>query len=666
MTPSPILDYDAAKRKLEQEKLQLEIHQLARPWFLKPEYLSSVITLMLGFGTLIVASGTGLFDVNSKLLEIRKHDLTDEVKNFESRKQSLEKQSKDLGQEKDRLIAENRNLKEIQDRLDGQVRSAAIERDQMAAEAEVNRLVATLGSSSERERALWELYRGSKEVRSAVVTRILSAESSAELLSYRIEEVAYAASGLHSKDILTLQKEIEAACTRDLDSDRAREVACAAALASFGPSPVAAQFMVDHARNADVLEWLPLIPDGLEPPQARRILQVQIPLIVAQIEQEQSDSRMFRGIVGFSWNHEDESVRRLFQAMRAVLKLPNANVAPPAILIQYLPALAPQLAGQEARDLVSPYILANPLMDYWYDWPRDWLEPVKRTWPREMIEEVRVNRSANFTALCWYLMQWDLSSTDLRGIAAEMLSARERLAGRDASDASYAGLWDALAILTDSSRRAASAALFERLLSTRNGANVFPVPLLRAIAETHFIEPDYLSILPRLTFSQPGAYSEEKLYKALFAAFARRFPEQAMQFAIASMRTAPNPDRFRIAAEALGEANPEIAPVAAVTAVRQLRQLQPLFAVCSAFLPLVTTETVTDIMQVLRWPTCSGRDRRNLAAKIAIVKGRDFAQFRHGTAVVYWIKFAVWAESQGYADIVSQPQPRPVTATAAN
>jgi hypothetical protein len=45
-------------------------------------------------------------------------------------------------------------------------------------------------------------------------------------------------------------------------------------------------------------------------------------------------------------------------------------------------------------------------------------------------------------------------------------------------------------------------------------------------------------------------------------------------------------------------------------------------------------------------------------AILRFVKGRDFAQFRHGMNVVNWPRFAARAESQGYAKTVSPPQPR--------
>jgi hypothetical protein len=108
--PPPLAPFvaDAARRELEQEKLRLEIAALKRRW--RPEYVSPLVALAIGAGTLTIAWTSGLFDVNSKLLEIRRHDLAAEVEKFQTQKDKLQREDEQLRTSSGQLTRENQKL----------------------------------------------------------------------------------------------------------------------------------------------------------------------------------------------------------------------------------------------------------------------------------------------------------------------------------------------------------------------------------------------------------------------------------------------------------------------------------------------------------------------------------------------------------------------------
>lgn len=106
-SPPPV-DVDATKRELEQEKLRLEVAALKRRW--RPEYVSPIVALLIGTGTLLTAYLNGVFDVNSKLLEIRRHDLAGDVEKFQTQKERLQQEDDQLRESSKRLTVENQRL----------------------------------------------------------------------------------------------------------------------------------------------------------------------------------------------------------------------------------------------------------------------------------------------------------------------------------------------------------------------------------------------------------------------------------------------------------------------------------------------------------------------------------------------------------------------------
>lgn len=92
MINSEPLNSDAEKTKLEQEKLRLEIAGLQAPWWKKPDYLSVIVPIILGFLALVGAWGSGWFDQ-------KREQLMRELQRLRSEIQALKTQKASLGEE---------------------------------------------------------------------------------------------------------------------------------------------------------------------------------------------------------------------------------------------------------------------------------------------------------------------------------------------------------------------------------------------------------------------------------------------------------------------------------------------------------------------------------------------------------------------------------------
>lgn len=75
---------DASLRYLNEEKLRLEVKNLARPWW--KTQLSAVVTLIIGLASAFVACNQGVFDAERSRLEAEKSLLSLEVKEFQIQK----------------------------------------------------------------------------------------------------------------------------------------------------------------------------------------------------------------------------------------------------------------------------------------------------------------------------------------------------------------------------------------------------------------------------------------------------------------------------------------------------------------------------------------------------------------------------------------------------
>jgi hypothetical protein len=106
-----------AKLGLELDKLRLEIAALQRRWYQRSEYLSPLVTVVVAACTLFIAWHANLFDVNSKLLEIKKHDLTSDIIAFEQTKATLIATNKQLRNTNERLASTNTQLEHANNKL---------------------------------------------------------------------------------------------------------------------------------------------------------------------------------------------------------------------------------------------------------------------------------------------------------------------------------------------------------------------------------------------------------------------------------------------------------------------------------------------------------------------------------------------------------------------
>jgi hypothetical protein len=79
---------------------------------------------------------------------------------------------------------------------------------------------------------------------------------------------------------------------------------------------------------------------------------------------------------------------------------------------------------------------------------------------------------------------------------------------------------------------------------------------------------------------------------------------------------------------------------------------------CSAFLPLLGTEDLDRVVEILKWPTCTVDDRNRLIERIGQIEGQDFeneiaSQVDASFVADTW-SFANWARSKGF-DISTPP-----------
>ena len=77
------------KADLEKEKLGLEIKDLRTRWFLKPSYLSIMLTATIAIVTFIATVRSGIIDTERKTLELRKAVLEKDIKDFEAERKTL-------------------------------------------------------------------------------------------------------------------------------------------------------------------------------------------------------------------------------------------------------------------------------------------------------------------------------------------------------------------------------------------------------------------------------------------------------------------------------------------------------------------------------------------------------------------------------------------------
>lgn len=81
---------------LEEEKLELEIKELKRSSYWKPEYLKIYLTLAFLVFTLVIAYKTGILDLKSENLKLERNRLVLEIADFEKEKIEVQNQIRAL------------------------------------------------------------------------------------------------------------------------------------------------------------------------------------------------------------------------------------------------------------------------------------------------------------------------------------------------------------------------------------------------------------------------------------------------------------------------------------------------------------------------------------------------------------------------------------------
>ena len=87
-----ISDTTVEIERLEISKLRLEILYLERPFWKRPSYILAALPTMLATLTLIYGIASGYFNASFIKLENQKHDLAEQIKEFDVRKSILENQ----------------------------------------------------------------------------------------------------------------------------------------------------------------------------------------------------------------------------------------------------------------------------------------------------------------------------------------------------------------------------------------------------------------------------------------------------------------------------------------------------------------------------------------------------------------------------------------------
>lgn len=76
-------------KKLQKEKLRLEIENLKKKWYKKSDFLKVLLPTTLAIFSLIYALTSGFFSTKSELLELKKEQLQSEITEFEKDKTKL-------------------------------------------------------------------------------------------------------------------------------------------------------------------------------------------------------------------------------------------------------------------------------------------------------------------------------------------------------------------------------------------------------------------------------------------------------------------------------------------------------------------------------------------------------------------------------------------------
>jgi hypothetical protein len=168
-----------------------------------------------------------------------------------------------------------------------------------------------------------------------------------------------------------------------------------------------------------------------------------------------------------------------------------------------------------------------------------------------------------------------------------------------------------------------------------------PPGLIEVLAQG-FDTKDYESVLNR----------SKNASHILFRLFFRRFPSQALQF----LDSVSDRYYWRMLTATMKDTQIASPPQTVRSLLQRWKSAQPTEPECASFLPFVRAETIPDIVEVIKWPTCEEPDRRALMAALASVARQDFAAVRFKQPVADWRRFVGWAERNHYDEPVAHPK----------
>lgn len=87
------------KESLHLKKLALEIAEMERPWWKRPNYVLAALPTLLAVVALSIGFLNGFFSAQLTKLENQKHDLEVQIRDFEGKRDDLHRQHEETKQE---------------------------------------------------------------------------------------------------------------------------------------------------------------------------------------------------------------------------------------------------------------------------------------------------------------------------------------------------------------------------------------------------------------------------------------------------------------------------------------------------------------------------------------------------------------------------------------
>ena len=100
------MDSNEEAGALQLKKLSLEIAELERPWWKRPNYILAALPTLLAIAALSVGFLNGFFSAQLTKLENQRHDLEAQIKDFEAKRDGLYKEYDDAKRDLDSTKAE--------------------------------------------------------------------------------------------------------------------------------------------------------------------------------------------------------------------------------------------------------------------------------------------------------------------------------------------------------------------------------------------------------------------------------------------------------------------------------------------------------------------------------------------------------------------------------